>query len=136
MCRQCNYRPALPCVMPSLRPAAPRTRERSASSASAYAPTRRLPTAIGWRSTGRCCSIRRNAGASAPRGAVDLFTPVGNGFLLARDLAAALLVVQVNALAGRVHGAQALAALKLAQARLCRVAVGTLLLRFGALLRG
>src|SRR2546421_3245953 len=123
--------------MPSPRPASPpaRTRERSASSASACAPMRRLPTAIAWRSTGRCCSSRRNGGASAPRGAVNLSAPVGDRFLLARDLAVALLVVQVNALARRIHATQALAALELAQARLCRVAVGTLLLRFGVLLR-
>src|SRR5437879_1002295 len=83
---------------------------RLASTASAYAPTRRLQTAIAWRSTGRCCSIRRSGGASAQQsddesGAARLLAPLGDGFLCARELACALVVVQEHALASRIHGA-------------------------------
>src|ERR1700752_5011078 len=101
--------------MRSPRLASGRGIEMLASTASACAPMRRLPTAIASRSTGRSRSIRRNGGAGAAQSeasAARLLAPLGDGVLRARERACTLVVVEEHALTGRIHGADALTALE------------------------
>src|SRR2546421_2926042 len=130
--------PAPRCAMPSPLPEWRRAIRTSILPASAFteklsAPISACATAIASNSTGRSPWTRRRRGAAAPGGA-RLLAPLGDGLLRAVDVARALAIIDVHALARGVDGADALSALQLPQARLRALAVGTFLLAELALL--
>src|SRR5437762_5996402 len=87
-----------------------------------------------WRSTARSALMPRSSAAGAPRRAdASSFAPVVDRLLGALQLPRALVVVDEDAFARRIDGAETLSALHMAQARLRVLAAGALLVRFGTL---
>src|SRR2546421_7581823 len=130
--------PAPRCAMPSplrgWRRVAPASMSPAPASTESWCvPISAWQTATASNSTARSPWTRRRRGAAAPGGA-RLLAPLGDGLLRAVDVARALVIIDVHALARGVDGADALSALQLPQARLRALAVGTFLLADLALL--
>src|SRR5258706_1776997 len=92
---------------------------------------RRSPTATGWKSIARWRSTRRKRAAGAPRAGSSLVAPLRDGLLRARHFGGTLRIVHHHALARRVRGIDARAALDLAHGSLGAFAVGAFHRRFG-----